>query len=108
MACKPKKLAKKSKTVRGKTLSARRKTAARAKPASRKSAAKKSTKRTKDIIGEGNYTASRNFRRKQTDFVKRNRAKIAKLGKAAEDALAGPQGNELRAAEATAAGRARD
>jgi hypothetical protein len=74
----------------------------RAKPASRRPAAAK-----KDVIGEGNYTASRNFRAKETAFVKRNKAKIRAMGKAAEDALEGPQGDALRAAEAEARGHAR-
>ncbi len=38
--------------------------------------------------------------------MKANKAKIPALGKAAEDALEGPEGDELRAAEAEAAGHA--
>lgn len=49
--------------------------------------------------GEGNYTASRNFDREQQGFVRRNRRNIAKMGKEAEQALEGSQGDELRAAE---------
>jgi hypothetical protein len=59
-------------------------------------------------IGEGNYKASKRFRDKQEAFVKTNKAKIPALGKAAEEALAGPEGDSLRAAEAKAAGHAKD
>ncbi|HEY4941029.1 MAG TPA: hypothetical protein VII56_06345 [Rhizomicrobium sp.] len=59
-------------------------------------------------FGEGNYKASKRFRDDQEAFVKKNKSKIPALGKAAEDALAGPEGNELRAAEASAAGHAAD
>ncbi len=38
--------------------------------------------------------------------MKANKAKIPALGKAAEDALAGPEGDSLRAAEAEAASHA--
>ncbi len=54
-------------------------------------------------FGEGNYKASKRFRDEQESFVKTNKAKIPALGKAAEDALAGPEGDDLRAAEAAAA-----
>jgi hypothetical protein len=59
-----------------------------------------------NIHGEGNYEASRNFRSEQTDFVKRNRRKIAKMGKEAEAALDGREGDELREAEAEASSHA--
>lgn len=51
------------------------------------------------VEGEGSYTASRHFRAAQTGFVRRNRGRIPKMGKDAEAALEGPQGDELRAAE---------
>jgi len=54
-------------------------------------------------FGEGNYKASKRFRTEQETFVKKNKAKIPAMGKAAEDALAGPEGDDLRAAEAAAA-----
>src|ERR1700712_1870381 len=57
--------------------------------------------------GEGNYKASQRFRAKEEAFVKTNRAKIPALGKAAEDALDGPEGDELRAAEPTTAAHAK-
>jgi hypothetical protein len=62
----------------------------------------------KQIVGEGDYAATRAFDSDQTAFVKKNKAKIPALGKAAEAALDGPEGDELRAAEAAAAGRSRD
>ncbi|HEY4123189.1 MAG TPA: hypothetical protein VGM36_01165 [Rhizomicrobium sp.] len=87
------KVAKKS--LRGSTAgrSAARKTT-KATPKSRRS-----SRRSKDVIGEGNYTASREFRKDQTDFVQRNKSRISKLGKQAERALDGPEGDELRQAE---------
>jgi hypothetical protein len=52
----------------------------------------------KEVFGEGNYTASRNFDREQTEFVRKNKGRISKLGKAAEKALEGPEGKDLDAA----------
>jgi len=51
------------------------------------------------LEGEGSYTASRHFRGAQTEFVNRNRNNIGQMGRDAEVALEGPEGNELRAAE---------
>jgi hypothetical protein len=65
-----------------------------------KKAKKKATTRE---FGEGNYKASKRFRTQQEAFVKTNRKKIPALGKAAEAALEGPEGDELRAAESAAA-----
>jgi hypothetical protein len=59
-------------------------------------------------VGEGDYQASRAFLKDQSGFVKKNKAKIPALGKEAEAALEGPQGDMLREAEASAAGRSRD
>ena len=59
------------------------------------------------IEGEGSYSAARNFDRKQREFVARNKTRIAKMGKAAETALEGPEGKSLRKAEKTARSRAR-
>jgi serine kinase of HPr protein (carbohydrate metabolism regulator) len=53
----------------------------------------------KEVIGEGNYTASREFRNAETSFVKKNKARIPAMGKAAEKALDGPEGDDLRHAE---------
>jgi hypothetical protein len=87
---KPVKLAPKKKTAK-KPAKARN-----TKPAARK-AARKPARR--EILGEGNYTASRNFREQETAFVTRNRSRIGKMGKEAEAALEGPEGKDLMAAE---------
>jgi hypothetical protein len=52
-----------------------------------------------DTPGEGNYSAARRFRQSEEKFVSRNRRKIPGMGKEAEEALDGPNGDELRAAE---------
>jgi hypothetical protein len=75
-------------------------------PAAKK--AKRSARKTKDVIGEGNYTASRNFRKTETAFVKKNRKKIPAMAKAAEAALEGPQGAELEAARKETAARGQE
>ncbi len=67
----------------------------------------KKAKRASKLEGEGSYTATRNFDKAQRSFVKANRGKIAKLGKAAEKALEGPEGKSLRAAEKKAKAKAR-
>jgi hypothetical protein len=78
------------------------------KAAAKKAPAKKKTVKKKQIVGEGDYAATRKFDADQASFVKKNKAKIPEMGKAAEAALEGPQGDDLRAAEAAAAGRSRD
>jgi len=75
--------------------------AARKARGSRKSSARK------EIHGEGNYTATRNFDREEAAFVKRNKSRIPAMGKEAEKALEGPEGEELREAEQEAAARGR-
>ena len=60
------------------------------------------------MVGEGDYAASERFRKEETRFVRKNKAKIPALGQAAEQALEGPEGDALRDAEATAADRSRD
>jgi len=82
------------------------KAAARKAPAKKSKAKKVPAK--KKTIGEGDYAASRSFLKDQSGFVAKNKAKIRSLGKAAETALEGPEGNALREAEATAAARSRD
>lgn len=77
----------------------RKKAAARKKIVTKKKAAR-------GEYGEGNYKASKRFRKSEEAFVKANKAKIGELGKAAEAALDGPEGGDLRAAEAEAAGHA--
>ena len=62
----------------------------------------------RQIVGEGDYAATRAFDKDQAGFVKKNKARIPALGKAAEAALEGPEGEALRAAEVTAAARSRD
>jgi hypothetical protein len=74
------------------------------KPAAKKPVAKKKAQ----IVGEGDYAASRAFLSDQAAFVKRNKAAIPEMGKDAEAALDGPEGAALRAAEAEAASRAKD
>jgi len=59
----------------------------------------KKARKTKDVIGEGNYTAAREFRKDEESFVRANRSRIPEMGKEAERALEGPEGNDLRRAE---------
>ena len=111
---KAKKAAKKTKAVKkSKSRKAAKKPAKRAKksvPAKKKAPAKKAKKAAakKKIVGEGDYQASRAFLKDQSGFVAKNKAKIPAMGKAAETALEGPQGDALREDEATAAARSRD
>lgn len=79
--------------------------AAKRAPAKKAKKARATSKgRRKEVFGEGNYTASREFDKEQASFVKKNKSRIAKLGKEAEAALEGPQGDELREAEKEARG----
>jgi hypothetical protein len=80
------------------------------KAAVKKAPAKKAKKASKarKTIGEGNYAASRRFDKDEASFVEKNKANIPAMGKEAERALEGPEGDALREAEATAAGRSRD
>ncbi len=108
-----KKKAKKAKKAVRKTGKPARKTA---KKSSARKAAKKPVKakakapapKKKQNKGEGDYEASRAFLKDQAGFVKKNKAKIPAMGQEAEKALDGPEGELLRAAEATAAARSRD
>ena len=79
----------------------KRSAAKKAKQPAAKKTAKKAKKRpkSKDVIGEGNYTASRNFRKEETSFIRNNRGEIAAKAKEAEAALEGPEGDELRRAD---------
>jgi hypothetical protein len=95
--------AKKAKKVKKTKKPAKKSAKAAATPAKK---AKKPAK--KKIVGEGDYAASRTFLKDQSSFVAKNKAKIPAMGKAAEAALDGPQGDALRDAEATAAARSRD
>lgn len=110
---KPAKAKKPAKKSKKKTVKAARKAApkkAAKKPAPKKAAKKtaKPAKKKKQIVGEGDYQASRTFLKDQSSFVKKNKDKIPALAKEAEAALEGPQGDLLREAEATAASRSRD
>jgi hypothetical protein len=98
------------------------KTAVKARKASKRAPAKKAkrpaakakkrsarkTRKVKDIIGEGNYTAAREFRKDEEAFVRTNRGRIPQMGKEAEAALEGPEGDGLRLAEDEARAHARD
>ncbi len=105
-------------TVKAKSGKTARKTQRRAalKKTGRKRAltarsAKKTARKTrapKEIFGEGNYTATRNFDKAERAFVERNKSRIPAMAKDAEKALEGSQGNELREAEAEAASRSRE
>ena len=53
-----------------------------------------------DIQGEGNYDASRRFDADQKAYVDKNKEAIPGLAEDAADALDGPEGDELRKAEA--------
>jgi len=95
--------AKKTKAAAKKT--AARKTATRKAPAAK---AKPAPRKKKQIVGEGDYAASRAFLKDQSGFVEKNKGAIPAMGKEAEKALEGPEGASLRDAEATAAARSRD
>ena len=97
--------AKRAKTKTRKTKVRKAKTKARpvARKAKKAAPVRKKAVR-KEVLGEGNYTASRNFREQETAFVKRNRSRIGELGKEAEATLEGPEGQDLLAAEAEASG----
>jgi hypothetical protein len=110
---KPAKAKKPAKKSKKKTVKAAKKAAPKkaAKKAAPKKAAKKTAKpakKKKQVVGEGDYQASRTFLKDQSSFVKKNKDKIPALAKEAEAALEGPQGDLLRDAEATAAARSRD
>lgn len=54
-----------------------------------------------DMQGEGNYDAARQFDAEQTEFAE-NPDKVEQKAREAADALDGPEGEELRDAEAKA------
>jgi len=90
------------KAKKAKKTTKRAKTPARkAKKSPARKASKKPRKqsRPKPQMGEGNYAASRSFLKDQSDFVNRNQDKIPAMGKAAEQAMDGSEGADLRAAE---------
>lgn len=73
-----------------------------------KKAARKAVKKKKQIVGEGDYRASRAFLKDESNFVAKNKSRIPAMAREAERALDGPEGDALRDAEARAAGRSRD
>src|ERR1700753_470804 len=106
-------VAKKAKTPPAKKAKKVAKKAAKKEPAKKAPAKKVVAKKTpakkkKQVMGEGDYEATRKFDADQSSFVARNKAKIPEMGKAAEKALEGPEGDSLREAEAIAAGHSRD
>jgi hypothetical protein len=97
------KTAAKRKTARKQAAPGRKK--AGRKKASAKTARSKTPRgrQSGDVLGEGNYTASREFRRQETGFVQRNKDRIAERGEQAAEALERSEGSsELRQAEETA------
>jgi hypothetical protein len=60
------------------------------------------------VIGEGNYTAAREFRKDEENFVRANKARIPEMGREAERALDGNEGPSLRAAEEEARSHAHE
>lgn len=109
-AKKKKKAAKKAPSKKAKKAKKAKKTARKAARKAAKKSKKKTVKaaRKKQIVGEGDYQASRTFLKDQSGFVKKNKDRIPELGKQAEAALEGSEGDALREAEATAAARSRD
>ncbi|HEX4370373.1 MAG TPA: hypothetical protein VH019_03420 [Rhizomicrobium sp.] len=92
----------KAKTKAKKSKARKPKRAARSKPkakAAKKAVRKAVPKKKKQIVGEGDYQASRSFLKDEAAFVKRHSAEIPAMGKDAEAALEGPEGASLRAAE---------
>ncbi len=65
-------------------------------------------KKAQQIVGEGDYAATRAFDADQARFVKRNKGAIPEMGRQAEAALDGPEGRDLRDAEAEGLARSRD
>ena len=115
MAAKRKKAKKTAKAKRAPARKSKAKKAPKAKKAARtavkKTPAKKAKKapaKKKQLVGEGDYAASKRFDKDEAGFVKKNNARIAAMGQAAEKALEGPEGDALREAEAAALARSRD
>ena len=96
-----KRSAKAVKKTKAKNAGKKAKTPAR-KPAKPVKAKKPAPKKTKQIVGEGDYAASRAFLKEQAGFVQKNKAKIPAMGKQARAALEGSEGPALLAAEAEA------
>jgi hypothetical protein len=101
----PAKKSKKAKKAKKVKKTAPRKAAASRKAAAPRKVKKAAPKKKQKLVGEGDYAASRTFLKDQSDFVKKNKAKIPAMGKEAEAALDGPEGDSLRAAEKEAMSR---
>jgi colicin import membrane protein len=101
----------KKKAIKRAAAKSRKRPAKAKKPAPRKAKkaapvkARKAATKKKQIVGEGNYAAAKAFDKDQTNFVKRNKAKIPEMGKEAEQALEGREGPSLIAAEQEAMSR---
>ena len=101
----------KKKAIKRAAAKSRKRPAKAKKPAPRKAKkaapvkARKAATKKKQIVGEGNYAAAKAFDKDQTNFVKRNKAKIPEMGKEAEQALEGREGPSLIAAEQEAISR---
>lgn len=65
------------------------------------------TKDKSGLEGEGSYTATENFDKSEREFVAKHKADIPKMGKDAEAALEGPEGDELRQADEESKAKAR-
>ncbi|HTT99760.1 MAG TPA: hypothetical protein VMF58_17050 [Rhizomicrobium sp.] len=102
--------AKKSKAKKAKKAArpAKAKKAAKKTVKAKKPAKKKRARRSNALEGEGSYTAARNYDEEQREFVAENKGKIGKMAKDAEAALDGPEGDDLREAEAEGRSHARD
>jgi hypothetical protein len=98
----------KAKSSRGKVSKAKKPSRKPAARATKKAAAAKPARKKKQVVGEGDYAASRKFLKDQAGFVASHQSEIPGMGKQAERALEGPEGDSLRDAEAAAAGRSRD
>ncbi|HEX4106349.1 MAG TPA: hypothetical protein VHX92_08975 [Rhizomicrobium sp.] len=93
--------ASRGKAKKSKARKAKKPTRKAAKPKAkvRAKARKAAPKKKKQIVGEGDYQASRSFLKDEANFVKRHSTEIPAMGKDAEAALEGPEGGSLRAAE---------
>ena len=107
-AAKAKRTAAKVKKTKKQKHPAKKAAPAKAKKSITKAAQKAAPAKKKQIVGEGDYAASKSFLKDQSGFVEKNKANIPAMGHAAELALEGPEGNALREAEASAAARSRD
>jgi hypothetical protein len=59
------------------------------------------------IEGEGSYSGTRDYNERTKDFIKRKSSQIESLAEDAEEALDGPEGDELKRAENEGKSRAK-